>query len=276
MREATPRVLLVGHTRTEIVSISSYLSDLGANDYVMGLEERQDSPHGYSEELLAFAGKLCYRSFEAGLNANVTKTRDFDNYIADAILKTGHGSVLEHVSASFLFHDVSRVFTHELVRHRVGSAFSQESLRYVRLTDLGFWMPEVLKEHDDPEGKGQKLIRETVEHLEKVQARLANIYKIDDTKSFALKKALTSAFRRVAPIGLSTAILWTANLRTLRHVIALRTSRHAEEEMRLVFSKVAELCKQWWPRTFSDMDSEMVNGHAEYTFRNPQQPYEKR
>ena len=34
--------------------------------------------------------------------------------------------------------NVSRVFTHELVRHRAGSAFSQESLRYVRLTDIGF------------------------------------------------------------------------------------------------------------------------------------------
>ncbi len=40
---------------------------------------------------------------------------------------------------------VLRVFTHELVRHRAGSAFSQESLRYVRLTDIGFRVPPALE-----------------------------------------------------------------------------------------------------------------------------------
>ena len=43
------------------------------------------------------------------------------------------------------FRNVSRVFTHELVRHRAGSAFSQESLRYVRLTDIGFRVPPALE-----------------------------------------------------------------------------------------------------------------------------------
>lgn len=51
------------------------------------------------------------------------------------------GSVIEHHVTNWIFADVSRVFTHELVRHRVGTAFSQESLRYVRLNDLGLWLP---------------------------------------------------------------------------------------------------------------------------------------
>jgi len=50
------------------------------------------------------------------------------------LLRSAHGSVLEHAGYSFALRNVSRVFTHELVRHRAGSAFSQESLRYVRLT----------------------------------------------------------------------------------------------------------------------------------------------
>jgi len=34
--------------------------------------------------------------------------------------------------------------THEICRHRVGCAISQESLRYVRLTDLSVWLPDAL------------------------------------------------------------------------------------------------------------------------------------
>jgi thymidylate synthase (FAD) len=60
------------------------------------------------------------------------------------LLASLHGSVLEHASDTFAFHNVSRVFTHELVRHRAGSAFSQESLRYVRLAEIGFRVPEAL------------------------------------------------------------------------------------------------------------------------------------
>ena len=54
---------------------------------------------------------------------------------------------------------------------------------------------------------------------------------------FHVKKEVTSALRRLAPIGLSTDIIWTANARTLRHVIEMRTAPGAEEELRLVFDR---------------------------------------
>ena len=38
------------------------------------------------------------------------------------------------------------MFTHELVRHRVGTSISQESLRFVRLDDLPFWFPDWAQE----------------------------------------------------------------------------------------------------------------------------------
>ena len=58
---------------------------------------------------------------------------------------------------------------------------------------------------------------------------------------FHVKKEVTSALRRLAPIGLSTDIVWTANVRTLRHVIEMRTAAGAEEELRLVFDQVARV-----------------------------------
>ncbi len=58
---------------------------------------------------------------------------------------------------------------------------------------------------------------------------------------FHVKKEVTSALRRLAPTGLSTDIVWTANARTLRHVIEMRTAEGAEEELRLVFDKIARI-----------------------------------
>ena len=53
----------------------------------------------------------CYRSWEPGLNPNVRKVRDDQEVYLQNILKQAHGSVLEHVSFSFVLHNVSRVFT---------------------------------------------------------------------------------------------------------------------------------------------------------------------
>ena len=59
---------------------------------------------------------------------------------------------------------------------------------------------------------------------------------------FAEKKAKTSFMRRFAPEGVATGIMWTANVRALRHVIEARTAPGAEEEIRLVFAEVAGSC----------------------------------
>ena len=71
---------------------------------------------------------------------------------------------------------------------------------------------------------------------------------------FHVKKEVTSALRRLAPIGLSTDIIWTANARTLRHVIEMRTAEGAEEELRCVFDKVARMMQAEAPGLFQDFD----------------------
>jgi thymidylate synthase (FAD) len=178
----------------------------------------------------------------------------------DNVLASGHGSVLEHVSYTFAFRDVSRVFTHELVRHRAGSAFSQESLRYVRLSEIGFRIPPALEPMRDQ-------VIAIVEQLEELQVSAARELGLDDDGvPFAVKKEATSALRRLAPLGLSTDIIWTANVRTLRHVIALRTAPGAEEELRLVFDAVARLAVAEAPALFQDFtradDGTWLAGHG--------------
>ncbi|HEV7528136.1 MAG TPA: FAD-dependent thymidylate synthase [Solirubrobacteraceae bacterium] len=136
--------------------------------------------------------------------------------------------------------------THELVRHRAGSAFSQESLRYVRLADIGFRVPPALE-------PVREQVLAIVEQLEEFQVSAASELGIDEEGvPFHVKKEVTSALRRLAPIGLSTDIIWTANARTLRHVIEMRTAPGAEEELRIVFDRIARTMQAEAPGLFQD------------------------
>jgi len=242
MRRVIPKVYLIAKPVLIEGGLADYLAHMGAPDWAT------DAIGG--EKLIEIMARGCYRSFGVGLNPNVTKVREgIADYLAN-ILKVKHESVLEHATYSFMFCDVSRVFTHELVRHRVGCAISQESLRYVRLEDLGQWLPDCIQ--DDP--MMVKLFKATFEHLEALQKRMAEHFGLDDPgKPFARKKEVTSAMRRIAPIGLATNIGWSANIRTLRHVIAMRTSLAAEEEIRLVFDEVAKIMQREAPYAFGDL-----------------------
>lgn len=246
VHETTPQVFLVARPSVVTEGMRGYLESVGGTSW---LELREDTRSELSDgELLAeFGGRMCYRSWEPGLNPNVTRIRtDQREYFAN-VLRSAHGSVLEHANYSFAIRGVSRVFTHELVRHRAGSAFSQESLRYVRLTDIGFRVPPALEPLRDQ-------VISIVEQLEEFQLSAADQLELDSGEMpFHIKKEITSALRRLAPIGLSTDILWTANVRTLRHVIEMRTADGAEEELRLVFNLVAEIMKTEAPSLFQDL-----------------------
>jgi thymidylate synthase (FAD) len=248
LRETKPQVFLIARPSVDLDGMRGYLESVGGASWLDGRVEASDGSPNAAELLVEFGGRACYRSWEPGLNPNVTRVRtDQAEYFAN-ILRAQHGSVLEHANYSFALRNVSRVFTHELVRHRAGSAFSQESLRYVRLTEIGFRVPPVLEPVRDQ-------VVNLVEQLEEFQASAAEALGIDDEGvPFHVKKEVTSALRRLAPIGLSTDIVWTANVRTLRHVIEMRTAPGAEEELRLVFDEIARTMKAEAPNLFQDFE----------------------
>lgn len=244
MLETRPQVFVVARTAVDLDGMRGYLKSVGGESWI----DRQGAGHGDDAELLVeFCGRACYRSWEPGLNPNVSRIRTDRRAYLTNLLVSAHGSVLEHVTWTFAFRNVSRVFTHELVRHRAGSAFSQESLRYVRLTEIGFRVPPAL------ESLRAQVIH-LVEQLEEFQRDAARALEIDqDGVPFSVKKEATSALRRLAPIGLSTDIIWTANARTLRHVIEMRTAPGAEEEIRLVFDDVGGIMQREAPLLFGDL-----------------------
>lgn len=260
----TPGVYLVAKTSLIPEGLQAYLSDIGAPAW------RPDAAASDAETLIEVGGRMCYRSWQAydpakpeASNPNVDRVRQGNRTYLGNILVSGHGSVLEHASLTFICRNVSRVFTHELVRHRAGMAYSQESLRYVRLDDMGVWLPPAVR--DSPEGA--QAFRDVVDFLNATQKELARIFDIDNVPDFATKKKLTSMFRRLAPIGLGTTIMVTGNLRAWRHIIATRTSPHAEEEIRLVGGQIARICQREFPHVFQDMRHDPATGA--WTFDHP-------
>lgn len=246
MHRVTPKVFLIGESKVAEDGLNSYLAHAGAPNW------KTDAPSD-SEKLIEVYGRMCYRSWAPQLNPNVNKVREGNDKYIGNIIQSRHGSVMEHAMTNWIFADVSRVFTHELVRHRVGTAFSQESLRYVRLEDLGLWLPPQVEQ--DPHLK--QLFEETFESAGKLQIAMAKYLDLDNAKDFHRKKTMTSAMRRVAPDGLATTIGMSMNFRSLRHLAELRTSNGAEVEIRLVFDQIMEVASKRWPNAFGDFEKTM-------------------
>lgn len=249
MRSVEPEVILVARPSVDYEAVAAYLREVGGESWLERVD--RDQLDVDAQNLIEFAGRMCYRSWEPGLNPNITRVRDDQVKYLENILSSAHGSVLEHASYTFVLHNVSRVFTHEVVRHRVGSAFSQESLRFVRLDELPFWFPDWARE--DPEL--MKQATELLNAMESFQLWMGEHFGLDeDGVKFHDKKEKTSFMRRFAPEGVATGIVWTANIRTLRHTIESRTAPGAEEEIRLVFGKIAEIMKAEAPALFGDYE----------------------
>lgn len=273
-RTVAPRMYLVSFPTIDWEEMNRYFSESQyGNEW---LDRWKRTPPGEDIEALdEFAARRCYRSFEPGLNANITQVRTDSEAFFENVKAQRHGSVFQHGMFTFVFEDVSRVFTHELVRHTVGVGISQESMRYVRLIDLPFWIPEWAIGDDVLMRRCWGVLEVLENHqrfmtyhfgLEKDPEQLVDASPLygEGGKSFFFKKFVTSFMRRFAPDGVATGIVWSANPRILRHVISMRTGMGAEEEIRLVFGQVAEWMINNYPLLFGDF-REAEEGHPDAT-----------
>lgn len=89
---------------------------------------------------------------------------------------------------------------------------------------------------------------------------LCTIWDIENMKTFSVKKKLTSMFRRLIGMGVATGGTWTFNARALRHVIAMRTSPHAEEEIALAIGMVGKYIVESEPSLFGDFSIDADTG----------------
>lgn len=251
------RVFNIARTVVDREVVRAWLDDLGANEFEIPEEEAVNDP----ALLVALAAKQCYMSFQPGLNPNVNKVRkDMVDYL-DNVLKQRHGSVLEHAVFTFGINGCSRVFTGENNRHRAGVAISERSMRYVRYTDIEFWMPECFRNQDGDsqdllakKTRSREILTSQFEGQERMMAEFAEVWKdeLSEKSTFHGKKVLTSAFRRGIGMGIATGGVWSLNLRALRHVIALRTDEGAEEEIVHVYTQIGRMMITQLPEIFGD------------------------
>jgi thymidylate synthase (FAD) len=272
-----PALFNLASTRLNIPETTNYLSYIGAPDWTTNASSD-------AEALIEMCGKSCYRSFSTDLNPNLTKVRTNQNpeYIKKGIVEVGHGSVLEHVHETFAMVGVTRVLTHETVRHRIAN-YSQESLRFVRLTELSAYFPDAFRQpfidrlNEQLATAGENPIEvnedwmknqmtEVFEYLEAKQYLFAERLQLDKLERFADKKKLTSGLRRMAPIGLATAIIMTTNLRQWRLIIEKRTNAAAEEEIRKATARIFHVLAAKHPATFADAETTEIDGTDQVKF----------
>jgi len=183
-----------------------------------------------SEDLVEQAGRLCYASGE-----NIGRN---DKWL-QARIRQGHESLVEHAVATFYI-KASRVLTHELVRHRLGS-YSQRSQRYVKEIEENFITPPEITEASAEDDGSMQIFDKAI------------TVAWDSYRKLLEKGIKPEIARYVLPNACTTEIICTWNFREIRHIIKLRTSPAALPEIRAVAEKIKKIMKVEAPKVFGDL-----------------------
>jgi thymidylate synthase (FAD) len=226
-----PGVVMLARPQTNVAGLAGFLEGF---DPELRFPEYLDDPTRLpdSSQLCKTAGQTCYMSF----GPRRTKNENAAAYI-ERLTSAGHGSVLEHASFSFLLYGISRSVTHELVRHRAGVGFSQISQRYVSGAVLRFVeRPEYQEDEELHRLFEERANRAASEYGEMADLLLdrqggGNSMLSADYKTDARKKVQQTA-RSLLPHETEAPMVFTGNVRALRHIVEMRADAHAESEIR--------------------------------------------
>jgi thymidylate synthase (FAD) len=178
------------------------------------------------ELLIEKAARVCYNSFEK-MNPPESTIR-----IIEHLLKSGHESVLEHCCASFMVSGVSRALTHQLVRHRIAS-YSQRSQRYVKETEPQYVTPPSIL------GNKENIGVSSQNQMARAKFENAMLFAWNTYNELLQMGIKGEDARFVLPNACCSEIIITMNFRELRHFFKLRTSKHAQWEIR-------DMAKEMW------------------------------
>ena len=181
------------------------------------------------EKTIARCARTCYDS--------QCKDLEGERKMIKAIIKSGHESCVEHATATFEISDVSRVVTHEIVRHRIGFSFSQRSQRYVDENQPQYVVPEEIAENE----AANKIFIEQMSSAWQAYKTLQQL---------GLKNEMA---RYVLPNATCSKICVSATFRAWRNFLKLRLSKRAQHEIRdlanIILDKLIEIA----PSCFEDL-----------------------
>lgn len=193
------------------------------------------------ERVVAMAARLCY----ASVGAKELSERLSDEKVKEMVRKMvaiGHGSTLEHASFTFGVEGVSRVLTHQLVRHRIAS-YDQQSQRYVASHGFQYITPPKIAGNPAAKAKFDAL-------MEEIRASYDELVELGVPKEDA---------RYVLANAAETKILITMNARSLLHFFNLRCCLRAQWEIRQMANRMLAEVKKVAPTLFHNAGASCVN-----------------
>jgi thymidylate synthase (FAD) len=244
-------VVLIAKPQVELEGMRPFLQGFGAD---VEFEQYLDDPTSLppAAQLLKTAGQTCYASFGPKRTYNDKAVRYFANQ-----KQGGHGSVFEHATFSFLCYGISRSNTHEIVRHRAGTAFSQLSQRFVSGKVLRFverpeyWeVPALHKRFCERIDQAWREYHEVAEELLALQEQ--GYAGLGGERATDRRKRVQQTARSVLPNEAETILVMSANVRAWRHMTEMRTDEHAESEIRDLFFRIFLCLRQAEPVLFED------------------------
>jgi thymidylate synthase (FAD) len=185
------------------------------------------------ERTVAMAARLCYSPIGAEQLADKLSDEQAEKLVGK-ITEMGHFSTLEHVSFTFAIEGVSRVLTHQLVRHRIAS-YSQQSQRYVKEHDFEYIVPPTVAANPVAAQKFAKLM----ENIRETYADLVALGVHQEDARYCLANAT------------ETKIVVTMNARALMHFFELRCCSRAQWEIRQLGELMLAEVRKVAPKLFA-------------------------
>jgi len=194
-------------------------------------------------EVMYIAGRICRnKDVDAVLKEAKDKPQEVKEKFIQKLIKAGHESILEHVSFTFVVSNISRIATHQLVRHRVAS-YSQYSHRGMD-DELTFIIPDSLS---DKMNEKEEINNFIMGYLEQAGGFYYDLVKLGIPPEDA---------RFMLPNGLASNIMFTMNGRELRHFLKLRLAKNAQWEIRQLAQEILKIVSDVCPVLVADMKEE--------------------
>jgi thymidylate synthase (FAD) len=209
------------------------------------------------EVSVALAAKLCYSAINIDQLRERMGKAEIDRFI-DKLLDLGHTSPFEHASFTFGIEGISRVTSHQLVRHRIAS-YSQQSQRYVKVAGFKYIIPPEIS-------KNEGLKKEYERVMEDLQALYDRFIESGISPEDA---------RYLLPQGCETKLIVSMNARELFHFFSLRCCRRAQWEIREMAEQMLTKVKEVAPHIFRQAGPPCIKGpcpEGEMSCGKPRRP----
>ena len=157
------------------------------------------------------------------------------------VLDSGHQSIAEHVYFTFAIEGISRACSHQLVRHRAGIVFSQQSQRYVEIKESLQELRDI-REHGGvakTAGIVEKYFVPNQDGMSSLKYAELDCL-IEYRRLIEEERMAPEDARAILPNATKTNITMSVNFRELIHLCNLRLCKRAQKEIRDLFKLIVK------------------------------------